>query len=180
VKIINLRHEIRFSNFTFLWFRKQKLDFGLWATYKLIAENQCNYKLKQFVAFCKFNKLVSFNQKYWTREFSKPVKLNLSLSRPKLAKQFLIICELIWSFKASNCIKMSLRELLKKLFFDHLETSTIGGLVYLTHEKLSKSSKAFWSFVVLAGIFTSLGWSISFYQNWQTNPTITTIVSPGN
>lgn len=71
-------------------------------------------------------------------------------------------------------------EVLTHLFIDHIKTSTIGGLVYLTIKNQSKWSKAFWASVVSFGMIISLVWSISTYTFWENNPVITTIFSPGN
>ena len=58
---------------------------------------------------------------------------------------------------------------------DYSEDSTIQGLVYIFKKEQTLCGKIFWILVVSLMLILGIYWSVSAYNDWQSNPVLTTI-----
>lgn len=68
---------------------------------------------------------------------------------------------------------------LQQMLKDYAKVSTVGGLVHFSLEGQPIFKQFFWGFVTAFFIAISVVWSYSVYNDWSSNPVLTTIKSPG-
>ena len=60
---------------------------------------------------------------------------------------------------------------------DYSGYSTIQGIVYIFQDNQTTFGKIFWSLVVFLMILLGCYWSYLAYDDWQSNPVVTTVKS---
>jgi hypothetical protein len=58
---------------------------------------------------------------------------------------------------------------------DYSEYSTIQGIIYIFQSKQTAFGKLFWTFVIIVMLLLGTYWSVAAYNNWQSNPVVTTV-----
>lgn len=71
--------------------------------------------------------------------------------------------------------RASIRKETYRIVKDYSEYSTIQGVIYLFQSGQTQCGKLFWSLVVLAMLILGTYWSGTAYNDWVTNPVLTTV-----